>query len=53
MGAGVAAPLPVVVEDRQFAMLVMHVATTTRTGRLVNAQQWGQVMVVKVEAAQG
>jgi hypothetical protein len=40
---------PVVVEDRQLVVLAAHVATTMRT--LTNAQQRGQVTVVKAEAA--
>ena len=42
---------PVVVEDRQLVVLAAHVATTMRT--LTNAQQRGQVTVVKAEAARG
>jgi hypothetical protein len=40
VGAGVAAPPPVAVKDRQLAVLVAQVATITR--RLANAQRWGQ-----------
>jgi hypothetical protein len=42
---------PVVVEDRQLVVLAAHVATKMRT--LTNAQQRGQVTVVKAEAARG
>ena len=44
MGAGVAEPPHVVIENRQLAVLVVHVMTTMR--RLVNAQWWGQATVV-------
>ena len=39
-GVGVTAPLPVIVKDRQLAVLVAHVATAMR--RLANAQQRGR-----------
>ena len=48
---GVASPPPVIVEDRQLAVLMMHVMTMTR--RLTNTQWRGQAMVAKAEAAQG
>jgi len=41
--------LPVVVEDRQLAVLAVHAATTM--GRLMNAQLRGQATVAKGEAA--
>ena len=41
--------LPVVVEDRQLVVLVVHVVTTMR--RLMNAQRRGQASVAKTEAA--
>ena len=44
---------PVLVEDRQLAVLAVHVVATTMTRRLVKAQQRGQATVAKVEAAQG
>ncbi len=43
--------LPVVIEDRQPAVLVAHVAIMMM--RLMNAQRLGQATVVKAEAAQG
>jgi hypothetical protein len=43
--------LPVVLKDRQLAVLVAHVATTMR--RLTNTQRRGQATVVKAEAEQG
>ena len=39
-GAGVASPPPIIIEDRQFTVLVEHVVTTTR--RLANTQRRGQ-----------
>jgi hypothetical protein len=42
---------PIVVEDRQLAVLVVHVATTMR--RLTNVQWRGQATVAKAEAARG
>ena len=42
---------PVIVEDRQLAVLAAHVATTMR--RLTNVQRRGQATVSKAEAAQG
>jgi len=39
---------PVVIKDRQHAVLAAHVAMTTR--RLMNAQWWGQATVAKAEA---
>jgi len=47
----VAAPPPIIVEDRQLVVLAAHITTTIR--RLVNAQRWGQATVAKAEAAQG
>jgi len=41
---------PVVVEDRQLAVLAAHVVTTMR--RLTNAQRRGRATVAKAEAAQ-
>ena len=46
-----AAPLPVVVEDRRLAVLVAHVATMMLA--LLNAQRRGQAMVGKAEAVRG
>ncbi len=43
--------LPVVIEDRQLAVLAAHVATTMR--KLTNAQQQGEATVAKAEAARG
>jgi hypothetical protein len=40
---------PVVVEDRQLAVLAAHVTTTMR--RLMNLQRWGLATVVKGKAA--
>ena len=40
---------PVVVEDRQLAVLVAHVVTMMR--RLTNTQRRGQATVAKAEAA--
>ncbi len=51
MGARVAAPPPVVVEDRQLAVLAVHVATMMLA--LLNTQQREQAMVGKAEAARG
>ena len=42
---------PVVVKDRQLAVLVAHVATPMR--KLMNAQRRGQATVAKAEAARG
>ena len=42
---------PVVVEDRQLAVLVVHVVTTMR--RLMYAQWRRQATVAKTEAARG
>ena len=42
---------PVDVEDRQHAVLEVHVMTTMR--RLMNVQRRGQTTVAKAEAAQG
>ncbi len=42
---------PVIVEDRQLAVLAAHVATTIR--RLTNAHRLGQATVAKAEATQG
>ncbi len=40
---------PVILKDRQLAVLAAHVATTMR--RLTNVQRWGQATVAKAEAA--
>ncbi len=42
---------PVVVEDRQLAVLAAHVTTPMR--KLMNVQRRGQATVVKAEAARG
>ncbi len=42
---------PVVVEDRQLAVLAAHVATTMR--RLTNAHRRGQATEAKAEASRG
>jgi hypothetical protein len=42
---------PVVVEDRQLAVLAAQVVTLMR--KLMNAQRWGQATVAKAEAARG
>ena len=42
---------PIVIEDRQLAVLVAHIAMTMR--RLTNTQQQGQATVAKAEAARG
>jgi len=42
---------PVVVKDRQLAVLAVHVVMTMR--RLTNAQRRGQATVAKAEAARG
>ena len=41
---------PVIIEDRQLAVLAAHVATMLR--RLTNLQRRGQATVAKAEAAQ-
>jgi hypothetical protein len=40
---------PVIIEDRQLAVLAAHIATTLR--RLTNLQRQGQATVAKAEAA--
>ena len=42
---------PVIVEDRQLEVLVVHVTATMR--RLTNVQWRGQATVAKAEAVQG
>jgi hypothetical protein len=42
---------PIVVEDRQLTVLVVHVGMLMR--KLTNAQRWGQATVSKAEAARG
>ena len=42
---------PVVIEDRQLAVLAANIATTMR--RLTNVQRRGQATVSKAEAVQG
>ena len=42
---------PVILKDRQLAVLAAHVATTMR--RLTNVQRWGQATVAKAEAEWG
>ncbi len=44
---------PVVVEDRQLAVLVAHVDVMTTMRRLTNVQRRGQKTVPKAEAVQG
>jgi hypothetical protein len=42
---------PIVIDDKQLAVLVAQVVTTMR--RLTNAQRRGQATVAKAEAARG